>query len=135
MEEVSKLLEELEDFIKCRAIDNCTCYTTLDYINRIRGVLDIQKYTPNEVVFAVTCESGEGRVIKQSIDGTFYIEFEEYYDDEDGNYVHNSLEEGYEYSNDGVYETFEEALAELEDTIRCCTGESIDLFKLADKSR
>lgn len=134
MEEVSKLLEELEDFIKSRDIDSCTCYTTLDYIARIRGVLSIQKYTPNEVVFTVTCESGEGRVIKQSIDGTFYIEFEEY-DDEGDNYVHNSLEEGYEHSNDGVYGTFEEALAELADTIECCTGESIDLFKLANKNR
>lgn len=128
MEEVSKLLEELEDFIQTRDIDKYTYYKMLGNIAKLEESLGISKRAHNEVVFTYEGELGKGRIIKQGVDGSFIIEFEEDIGDADS-YIHNSLEEGYEYNNEGVYDTFEEALAELEDAIEAFTGETVDLTK------
>lgn len=131
MEEVSKLLEELKDFIQTRDIDKYTYYKMLGNIAKLEEALGVSKTAHNEIVFTYENEFGKGRIIKQGVDGSFIIEFEEGIYDAD-HYIHNSLEEGYEYKNEGVYDTFEEALAELEDAIESFTGETIDLSKVAN---
>lgn len=110
IDKIANELKKLESFIDGRAIDPCTSYKIKKYISNLKDELGIEKKKKDEIVFSYEDDISSCKIIKQGIDGTYILEIFEKEDD----YTWNSLEDGVDFSNDGVYDSFEDCMKELE---------------------
>ena len=125
IDKIANELKELESFIDGRAIDPCTSYTIKMYISNLKNELGIEKKKEDEIVFSYEDDISLCKIIKQGIDGTYILEILEKADD----YIWNSLEDGVEFHNDGVYGSFEECMKELEESYEAIFGKEFKIKK------
>lgn len=121
VDKIAKELKELESFIDGRVIDPSTSYGIKKYISNMKNELGIEKKKKDEIVFSYEDDISSCKIIKQRIDGTYILEIVEKEDD----YTWNSLEDGVEFSNDGVYDSFEDCMKELEESYESIFGKKL----------
>ena len=121
VDKIAKELKELESFIDGRAIDPCTSYTIKMYISNLKNELGIEKKKEDEIVFSYEDDISLCKIIKQAIDDTYILEIVDKEDD----YICNSLVDGVEFSNDGVYDSFEDCMKELEESYESIFGKKL----------
>lgn len=118
---IAKELKKLEGFVNGRAIDPCTSYKIKKYISNLKNELGIEKKKEDEIVFSYEDDISSCKIIKQGIDGTYILEIFEKEDD----YTWNSLEDGVDFSNDGVYDSFEDCMKKLENSYEDIFGKKL----------
>ena len=123
VEKIANELKELEFFIDGR--DFYTRYKVQKHISNLKDELGIEKKKEDEIVFSYEDDISLCKIIKQGINGTFILEIVEKEDD----YVWNSLEDGIEFHNDGVYDSFEECMKELEESYESIFGKEFKIKK------
>ena len=119
VEKIANELKELESFIDSR--DVYTRYKVQKHISNLKNELGIDKKKEDEIVFSYEDDISLCKIIKQGIDGTYILEIVEKEDD----YIWNSLEDGIEFSNDGVYDNFEDCMKELEESYESIFGKKL----------
>lgn len=121
IDKIAKELKKLEIFINGRVIDPCTSYKIKKYISNVKNELGIGKKKKDEIVFSYEDDISSCKIIKQGIDNTYILEIVEKEDD----YTWNSLEDGVEFTNDGVYDSFEDCMKELEGSYESIFGKKL----------
>ena len=121
IDKIANELNKLESFVDGRAIDPCTSYKIKKYISNLRNELGIEKKKEDEIVFSYEDDISLCKIIKQGIDDTYILEIVEKEDD----YIWNSLEDGTEFTNDGVYDSFEDCMKELEESYENIFGKKL----------
>ena len=121
VDKIAKELKKLEIFINGHVIDPYTSYKIKKYISNLKNELDIEKKKEDEIVFSYEDDISLCKIIKQGIDGTFILEIVEKEDD----YTWNSLEDGIEFTNDGVQDSFEDCMKELEESYENIFGKKL----------
>ena len=121
IDKIANELKKLESFIDGRAIDPCARYRIKKYISNLKDELGIEKKKEDEIVFSYKDDISSCKIIKQGIDNTYFLEIIEKEDD----YIWNSLEDGTEFTNDGVYESFEDCMKELEESYENIFGKKL----------
>lgn len=125
IDKIANELKQLESFIDGRDIDPCTSYTIKMYISNLKNELGIEKKKEDEIVFSYEDDISLCKIIKQGIDDTYILEIVEKEDD----YIWNSLEDGIEFTNDGVYDSFEDCMKELEESYESIFGKKLKIKK------
>lgn len=110
VDKIANELKKLEIFINGHVIDTYASYKIKKYISNLKNELGIEKKKEDEIVFSYEDDISSCKIIKQRIDDTYIFEIVEKEDD----YICNSLVDGVEFSNDGVYDSFEDCMKELE---------------------
>lgn len=121
IDKIANELNKLESFINGHVIDPYTSYKIKKYISNLKSELGIEKKKEDEIVFSYEDDISLCKIIKQVIDDTYILEIVRKEDD----YTWNSLEDGVEFSNDGVYDSFEDCMKELEESYESIFGKKL----------
>jgi hypothetical protein len=123
VDKIANELKKLETFIDGRAIDPYTSYTVKMYISNLKNELGIEKKKEDEIVFSYEDDISSCKIIKQGINNTYILEIVE----KENNYIWNSLKDGVKFTNDGVYDSFEDCMKELEESYESIFGNKLKL--------
>ena len=118
-------LKKLEGFIDGIVIDPCTRYRIKKYISNLKEELGIEKKKEDEIVFSYEDDLSLCKIIKQGIDDTYILEIVRKEDD----YIWNSMEDGIEFPNEGVYDSFEDCMKELKESYEGIFGKKLKIKK------
>ena len=121
IDKIAKELKNLEIFINGHVIDTYASYKIKKYISNLKDELGIGKKKEDEIVFSYEDDISSCKIIKQRIDDTYILEIVEKEDD----YTWNSLVDGVEFTNDGVYDSFEDCMKELEESYENIFGKKL----------
>jgi hypothetical protein len=121
IDKIANELNKLESFIDGRAIGPYASYKVKMYISNLRNELGIEKKKEDEIVFSYEDDISSCKIIKQGINNTYILEIVE----KEDNYIWNSLEDGVEFTNDGVYDSFEDCMKELEESYENIFGKKL----------
>lgn len=121
VDKIANELKKLEIFINGHVIDTYASYKIKKYISNVKNELGIGKKKKDEIVFSYEDDISSCKIIKQRIDDTYIFEIVEKEDD----YICNSLVDGVEFSNDGVYDSFEDCMKELEEGYESIFGKKL----------
>lgn len=122
-QEIEKVLNELDDFIQGRDVDSETYYKVRNTVSKLKDMFEIQSRKKDEIVFEYEDDKAKCQIIQFGVDGKYYFTMYEKEDD----YEMNSIEDGIEYTNDGVYSTFESCMEELKEAYECFLGNKMNI--------
>jgi hypothetical protein len=121
VDKIAKELKKLENFINGHVIDTYASYKIKKYISNLKDKLGIKKKKEDEIVFSYEDDISSCKIIKQGINNTYILEIVE----KENDYIWNSLEDGVEFTNDGVYDSFEDCMKELEESYENIFGKKL----------